>query len=414
MAERNSDPGVIEVREAATRIVRALTEAGHIAYFAGGCVRDRLMGHEPQDYDVATEATPDQVRKVFPKLHSVGESFGVMLIRLHGHVIHVATFRTDGVYSDHRHPDSVTFSDAQHDASRRDFTINGVFENPLTGEIIDYVGGRADLEARLIRGIGDPHARLREDRLRMLRAVRFAARFAFAIETETAEAIRASAAALTGVSRERIGEEVRKMLSHPNRAVAAWEMQYLDLDAAVLTEPSRKIAPTRLGRLPDDAPYPTALAAWLLDRHIDGDVHLDAIVRRWSDALMLSNDQRDALEHALAIYQVLLGEWDKLGIARQKRLASSPDFNQGLALVQSIDRQRFVDVRRHVIELAKTGLAPTPLIDGGDLISLGLTPGPAFAHILEAVYDAQLEGHIADKPQALGLVRMLADGFTAA
>jgi tRNA nucleotidyltransferase/poly(A) polymerase len=334
-----------------------------------------------------------------------------MLVRMHGHVIHVATFRTDGVYSDSRHPDSVVFSDAQHDAGRRDFTINGLFENPLSGEIIDYVGGRADLEARLIRGIGDPHARLREDRLRMLRAIRFAARFAFAIEEETAEAIRQCASELTGVSRERIGEEVRKMLSNANRAVAAWEIQYLDLDAAVLTETSRKTAPTRLGRLPDDAPYPTALAAWLLDRHIDGDSHFDAVIRRWRQALMLSNEEADSLEQAIGVYEVLMGDWDKIGVARQKRLASSTDFNQGLALVQSIDRQRFVDIRRQVIELAKSGLAPQPLIDGSDLIELGHKPGPIFSRILEAVYDAQLEGHIADKPQALELVGMLVQGF---
>src|SRR5436190_9503965 len=228
MAETGGESGAGAVRQAAVHIVRTLVEAGHVAYFAGGCVRDRLMGHEPADFDVATDARPEEVKKVFPKLLHVGESFGVMLVRISGHEIHVATFRTDGVYSDSRHPDSVTFSDARHDAERRDFTINGLFENPLTGEIIDYVGGQKDLAAKVIRAIGDPHARLREDRLRMLRAVRFAARFGFAIEQETADAIRECASELVGVSRERIGQEVKRMLCDPNRAVAAWEMQYLD------------------------------------------------------------------------------------------------------------------------------------------------------------------------------------------
>src|SRR5438477_2510282 len=177
MSEPLPDPGAKGMRDAAVHIAGKLAEAGHIAYLAGGCVRDRLMGHEPLDYDIATDAKPEKVRAVFPKLRCVGESFGVMLVRAFGHEIEVATFRTDGVYSDSRHPDHVEFSDAQHDAQRRDFTINGMFENPLTGEIIDYVGGKADLESKLIRGIGDPHARLREDRLRMLRAVRLAARF---------------------------------------------------------------------------------------------------------------------------------------------------------------------------------------------------------------------------------------------
>ncbi|MCI0631364.1 MAG: CCA tRNA nucleotidyltransferase [Phycisphaerales bacterium] len=400
------------VRQAAVDVVRALSEAGHVAYFAGGCVRDRLMGHEPADYDVATDARPEQVAEVFRRAIEVGESFGVMLVPINGHKIQVATFRVDGVYSDSRHPDSVTFSDAQHDAARRDFTINGLFEDPLagpsgSGRLIDYVGGQADLEARIIRAIGDPHARLREDRLRMLRAVRFAARFSFAIEAETADAIRSGAGELIGISRERVGEEIKRMLADPNRAVAAWEMQYLGLDAAVLMEPNQKVAPTRLGRLPDHASYSTALAAWLLDRNDDvarwDDLRDTA--ERWADALMLSNDERGAFFGCLDVYFTLVGGWARLGVAQQKRLAASPEFENGLLLLQATDRQLFVDVRRRVIDLSQSGLSPAPLIDGNDLINLGMKPGPIFSWVLRAVYDAQLEGSIQTKDEAVRLAR---------
>ena len=172
----HSQPNLDDLRAAAVTVVRDLVEAGHVAYFAGGCVRDRLLGLQPADYDVATSARPEQVKSAFRRVREVGVAFGVMLVRVRSHEIQVATFRTDGVYSDGRHPDTVTFSDAQHDASRRDFTINGLFEDPLQDRIIDFVGGRADLDARMLRAIGDAEARLREDRLRMLRAVRFANR----------------------------------------------------------------------------------------------------------------------------------------------------------------------------------------------------------------------------------------------
>ena len=181
-------------RALATDIVRRLREAGFDAYFAGGCVRDRLMGHEPGDYDVATGARPDEVKQLFPGAHLVGEAFGVVLVRRDGHTVEVATFRIDGEYSDQRRPDSVVFTDARQDAFRRDFTVNGLFEDPLSGEIIDYVGGQADLKAKKIRAIGDPHARFAEDHLRMLRGIRFAARFNYEIDGETSEAIRSHAA----------------------------------------------------------------------------------------------------------------------------------------------------------------------------------------------------------------------------
>lgn len=396
-------------------VVRKLVEAGHVAYFAGGCVRDRLLGIAPADYDVATSARPDDVRAVFRRVREVGQAFGVMLVRKHHHEIQVATFRTDGVYSDGRHPDSVTFTDAQHDASRRDFTINGLFEDPLSERTIDFVGGRADLEARVLRAIGDADARLREDRLRMLRAVRFASKFGLAIEPETADAIRRGAGELRGVSRERIGQELRRMLSDPNRAVAAWELQYLALDVPVLNEPSRLTAPTRLGRLPDETAYPVALAAWLLDRHQSGASEVSPpsgdvleTAERWSVSLMLSNEENDAFRAALEVFRTLCTKWNHLGVALQKRLASSAGFEGGLTLLQATDRQAFVDVRRRVLHLAESGLAPTALIDGNDLIGLGLRPGPAFSRVLNGVYDAQLEGSLDSRDLALQLARAIA------
>jgi poly(A) polymerase len=395
------------LRAAAAGVAGALIEAGFTAYFAGGCVRDRLMGHEPKDYDIATDARPEQVKAIFPRAQSVGESFGVMLVRRKGHVIEVATFRTDGVYSDGRHPDAVAFSDAEHDARRRDFTINGLFEHPLTAEIIDHVGGQADIEAQLVRAIGDPARRLHEDQLRMLRAVRFAARFHFTIEAATAEAIRAAAGELKGVSRERIGQEVKWMLSDANRAVAAWEMQYLDLDGVVLMEEHLTVAPQRLGRLGEQAAYPAALAAWLLDRHEPRGGDPGAIARRWGEALMLSNAEQKALTGCLDVHQTLLGPWRQLGVAGQKRLATSEAFDAALLVLRAEDLQAFVDVRRRVAELAESGLAPDPLIAGDDLVEAGFQPGPAFKHILDGVYDAQLEGSITTREEALAIARAI-------
>ena len=410
MQSQGDKPGGVsrvDLRTAAMQVVRSLTEAGNIAYFAGGCVRDRLMGLEPTDYDIATDARPDAVGKLFRKSQHVGESFGVMLVSSMGHQIQVAAFRTEGVYSDGRHPDTVTYSDARHDAQRRDFTINGLFENPLTGELIDFVGGQADLKAKLIRAIGDPHARLREDRLRMLRAVRFSARFGFAIDAATSEAIRASADDLSGVSPERIGQELKQMLSDRNRAVAAMELQTLGLDQAVLHEPHQAAAPNRLGRLPVDVAYPTALAAWLLDRHEDADAEVTARARRWSAALLLSNADQTAMSRCLDVYETLRGSWPQLGVAKQKRLAAGGEFDEALLLLQATDPKAFATIRREVSVLAESDLAPPVLIGGHDLIALGLPRGPLFKRVLDAVYDAQLEGTVREKAAALALAKTI-------
>src|SRR5262245_25661116 len=210
-------------RDFALQVVRQLQEAGHPALWAGGCVRDEVLGRTPKDYDIATSATPDQVRKLFRRTVAVGASFGVVEVlgpRGQGAplMVQVATFRTDVGYSDGRHPDEVVFASAREDAERRDFTINGMFFDPIKGEFLDFVSGRADLERKVLRAIGDPRVRFREDKLRLLRAVRMATRFDLAIDADTEAAVREMAAQITVVSAERIAEELRQMLVHPRRA----------------------------------------------------------------------------------------------------------------------------------------------------------------------------------------------------
>ena len=201
-------------REAvATELVRRLRAAGHEAYLAGGCVRDRLLGREPLDYDIATSAPPETVQALFPRTVPVGAQFGVVLVIADGMPVEVATFRSDAAYVDGRRPSAVHFGSAREDARRRDFTINALFLDPLTGEVVDFVGGQADLRAGIIRAIGDPRARIAEDRLRMLRAARLAARLGFTIEPATLEAIRAAASTVTDMAAERIGDEIVKILT---------------------------------------------------------------------------------------------------------------------------------------------------------------------------------------------------------
>lgn len=224
-------------RELAIQVVRRLRDAGFVAYWAGGCVRDELLGLPPADYDVATSARPEQVRIVFRHTVEVGLSFGVVeVLGPKPLKIQVATFRSDGVYSDGRRPDSVEFGSAEKDAQRRDFTINGMFFDPLENRLIDYVGGQADLKSKTLRAIGDAGHRIAEDKLRMLRAVRMATRFELALDPATAAAIRAMASEITVVSAERIADELRKLLVHPRRADGLRLMDDLNLIKPILPE----------------------------------------------------------------------------------------------------------------------------------------------------------------------------------
>ncbi|MDP7004931.1 MAG: CCA tRNA nucleotidyltransferase [Phycisphaerales bacterium] len=390
-----------ECRLGAIDILTTLRENGFEAYFAGGCVRDRLMQITPAEYDIATSARPNDIKKIFPKARSVGEHFGVMLVVRNEFSYDVATFRSDGPYSDCRHPDKIQFSDAKHDAMRRDFTINGMFEDPIEEKIIDYVDGQMDLDNRLVRSIGNPHNRISEDHLRMLRGIRFAARFEFSIEEETGNAIRELANELSGISRERIGDEIKKMLEDQNRGVAAWELQYLGLDRIIFAEQSCMKAPTRLGRLPASSTFSTALAAWIIDRN-GSDADLHAIAKHWRSQLLLSNKVFNELETILVLHQQLFA-WDTLGTAKQKRVASSEHRTSALSIIQGEDRAAFVYIKRRITELEKTGLAPKRFINGNDLISAGIKPPTIIGSVLEAVYDAQLEGAITTREEAITL-----------
>lgn len=415
---RSSDP--IQARRIATVIVQRLRASGHTAYFAGGCVRDELLGLAPTDYDVATDATPPRVRDLFPRTAEVGAAFGVVLVKESGVVVEVATFRSDGPYSDARRPDSVHFSDARSDAQRRDFTINALFLDPVAaadapsihGHVVDYVGGMADLRDRMLRAVGDADQRLAEDHLRALRAVRFAARLGFRIDPGTLAAIRRHNAELRGVSRERIGDELRRMLTHPSRAAALGLLQELGLDAPVLDE--RTIAnplPT-VTALADSPPpsVPLGLAAWALDR-IGAVRDAKPTVSRWRRALSLSNEETDHFGDILEGYLGLVGvsgqAWLDAGVANQKRRAAKAWFADALRLVQIREAPVAARMESRLRELGESpgGIDPPVLVTGDDLVAMGFTPGKRFKTVLDAVRDAQLEGRVLDRPAAMELAR---------
>jgi poly(A) polymerase len=401
-------------RDAAADLVRRLHEAGHVAYFVGGCVRDRLLGFEPTEYDIATDAVPEQVRSLFPGARMVGESFGVMLVRSHGHVIEVATFRSDGVSSDHRRPDSVVFTDEHEDVKRRDFTINGLFEDPTGDHVVDHVGGLEDLKAGCLRAIGEPGDRFDEDHLRMLRAVRFAARFEFTIESATAAAIRSHAGSLSGVSSERVGQELRRMFTGGSVVQVVELLASLGLDAAILCDDVAVESWPRCARLDADDAAPAsdrfepALAAWLLDRYgidaVDG-ARCDAV----GDRLVLSNQERARLASIVHVHARLHDTWEAGSVATRKRLAASDVFDEAVLLRAAMDSDAAAEVRREVESLAGTpsGLAPDPLVSGNDLIEAGLQPGPGFGQLLDQLYDAQLEDRIDSRAQGVDLAKSL-------
>ncbi len=391
-------------RAAGAAIAHQLEAAGCVAYFAGGCVRDELLGELPLDYDVATSALPDQIRELFPGARGVGEHFGVMLVRQGGQTIEVSTFRKEGAYVDGRRPEHVSFTtDEVADANRRDFTINGIFKHPATGKIIDHFGGEKDLKARVLRAIGDPDARLSEDRLRLLRAVRFTARFHMTIDPATEQAIARHAPELRGVSRERVGHEVRRMLTHATRAKAVHLLESLGLASATLLEPPCANVGSRVASLPADASFSCALAAWLLDRGMA--LPWQERVRQWTKALVLSNHERDELAATLRARETLMGDWSKLGVAKRKRVASDHGFTDAMMVLRCESPQIADRIEIDLAPLRASGLAPTPLLDGDILQQIGMRPGPHFRSILDGVYDAQLEGRITTLEQAKALAR---------
>ncbi len=392
-------------RHGAIEIINALRGAGFIAYLAGGCVRDQLLGEIPKDYDVATSAHPEDIQGLFKKTASVGASFGVMLVRDFGPTIEVATFRSDGPYSDARRPDHVEFSSPEMDAQRRDFTINALFLDPKDDgdEIIDFVNGKADIENRILRAVGDPHQRLKEDHLRALRAVRFAARYDLEIEPITSEAIKQHASELSGVSVERIGEEVRRMMGHPSRARAAGLLQQLTLDHAIFGSASKSDQLPILMELDPDADSTTALAAWAIDRLNDTSAH------DWRKRLDLSNDETQQLSATIEIADILLNRWTELSTASKKRLSCRDHCCGAIMLARAINAKATGAICNDIqmMEQDGIGLNPEPLINGQDLIELGEQPGARFKEVLDQVYDAQLEGRVAEFDSARNLASEL-------
>ena len=395
-------------RAFALEVVETLIEAGHEAVWAGGCVRDLLMGREPGDFDIATDALPEQVREVFGRARSfaVGASFGVVLVRDRDgreDPVEVATFRTEGAYADGRHPDTVQFATRQDDARRRDFTINGMFMDPRTGEVFDDVGGKQDIERGLVRAIGEPEARINEDKLRMLRAIRFTACLGFALDPATAEAIAVHAEEISVVSAERIADEWRRMLADGTRAVAVRLAIETGLLASVFPEvpvAGYDAAVERLGHLPQSATATVALAVLLVDVQDPG-----AMCER----LKLSNRETDEVTWLVASR----GGLDQVVDRKPSQffpLLAHPSRDGLLELIDAIGRGAAGpsdDVAWCRALLESVGieeLDPPALVTGEDLIAAGLRPGPLFKTLLGSVRDAQLDGDVGDRDEALAWV----------
>lgn len=402
-------------REFAIQVAQTLQNRGHQGLWAGGCVRDQLLGRQPKDYDVATNATPDQVREIFGhrKTIAIGAAFGVITIigsKSTGN-IEVATFRKDSGYSDGRRPDAVEFTDAREDAIRRDFTINGMFFDPIAKKIIDYVDGKADIECRIVRAIGDPHERIDEDKLRMLRAVRFAATYDFELEKETMAAIQQHASAIQIVSAERIGGELRRMLASSSRATAVELLQDSGLLKEILLDgellhKNRGNWRTRLrwlAELGEEGCFEQA-AAILLSKLIKEQGLLPTI-ERWK----LSNSESAAIawieDHLLTLTRAHQLPWSEI-----QPLLINPNAGMavGVAEIQFGQQHEGVRICRDRLLWKESKLNPKPLIDGGDLLKLGLRPGPLFKQILDRARTMQLDGEIETAESALKLAREMA------
>jgi poly(A) polymerase len=443
---------------AATRIARTLREHSHSAYLVGGCVRDLLLGREPADFDVATSATPEQVMQLFPLTYAVGVQFGVVLVPVlrdttagerDNYAIEVATYRSDGAYSDGRHPDEVQFSNEAHlDVQRRDFTINGLLLDPETSEVLDYVGGREDLQRGIVRTIGSPHQRFAEDKLRMLRAVRFAARFGYTIDEKTFAAIRELAPQIHQVSHERVRDEILKMLTE-GRARRAFELlDQTNLLEQVLPEIKKMQGVEQppqyhpegdvwihtlmlLEGLPAGCSKTLALGALLhdvgkpptfrvapdrirFDQHAEvGTKMAEEICRRFR----LSNDDTEQVLSLVANH-MRFADVTRMKPSTLKRFFRLPKFEEHLDLHRLDCQSSHRDLSLYEFakdkynSLPAEQIRPAPLITGDDLIAAGYQPGPMFKELLTAVEDAQLEGSINTKEEALDLVREKALGIS--
>jgi poly(A) polymerase len=437
-------------REFAVQICSTLRAAGYQAYLVGGCVRDILLGREPADYDVATDATPDRVEQIFPNSLTVGAQFGVVVVTADSGrggdlQVEVATFRSDVGYSDGRHPDGVVYTkSAGEDVKRRDFTINGLLLDPQTNNVLDYIGGRDDLRGGIIRAIGQPEDRFREDKLRMLRAVRFAARFGDTIEPETLRAIQKLAPEVTQVSAERVRDELTKLLTEGSARRGFELLDETGLLPEVLPEISRmkgveqppqfhpegdvwihtrmmleglkpNCSPTLawgvllhdVGKPPTFAPPSGPNGRIRFDRHVEvGTRMAEEICRR----LRFSNADAEQIA-ALVANHLRFKDVPQMKRATLKRFARFDRFEEHLELhrLDCLSSHRNLEnyefMRRFLAETPPEQVHPTRLLTGDDLINLGLRPGPRFKEILETAEDAQLDGKIATHEQALRWAR---------
>ncbi|MGB8340724.1 MAG: CCA tRNA nucleotidyltransferase [Chthoniobacterales bacterium] len=426
----------------ARALVDRLRAAGHIAYFAGGCVRDLVRGQTPKDIDIATDARPKEVQELFRRTYAVGAHFGVIVVLEGDWQFEVATFRSDGAYLDGRHPVAVNFSSPEEDARRRDFTINGMFFDPPNEEVIDFVGGRADLASRLVRAIGDPAQRFAEDRLRLLRAVRFATVLEFEIEPATWHAIVRAADTINAISAERTRDELVRIFLSPHR-VRGWDL--LDtsgLMKAILPEidalkgcaqppqfhPEGDVFQhTRLmlELLPTEVSLPLVLSVLLHDIGKPATASVDESGRiRFNGHDKLGAAMTEALMHRLrfsraeieatveAVDQhMVFKDVPNMRVARLKRFMARPHFADELELhrVDCLGSHGMLDnyefLKKKSEEFANEPIIPPPLVRGDDLIALGMKPGPQFGEILEAIETRQLEGTLRDREEALAWVR---------
>lgn len=424
----------------AYEIAQTLKEKGCTAYFAGGCVRDFLRGEPPKDYDIATTASPEEIEKLFPKTLPVGKQFGVILVVREGKPFEVATFRREGPYRDGRHPSEVSFTTPEEDARRRDFTVNGLFYDPFERKVIDYVGGKEDISRRLIRAIGDPETRFEEDKLRLLRAVRFAANLGFTIESKTWECIRRLAPKIRQVSAERIRDELIKTFTRPG---AGGGLELLstsgllkeilpEMEAMKGVEQPPEFHPegdvfihTRM--LMDRLQSPSAVLAFaallhdvgkpptfqiregrirFYDHSRVGAEMAEAILRR----LRFSNDEIGAITTCVNNH-MKFANVKEMREGKLKRFMSAPTFPTELELHRIdceschglLDNYQFL--QKKIEEFRKEELKPKPLLNGDDLLDLGMKAGPPMKPILEEAYELQLENRIRTKEEALAWAR---------
>lgn len=443
------------MKEFAISIVQTLRRHGHQAYLVGGCVRDLLLNREPKDYDVATDATPERVMRIFPETYAVGVQFGVVLVpepesesaretdvveggSTHPAAVEVATFRSDIGYSDGRHPDEVRFSgDPREDVMRRDFTINGMLLDAETGEVLDFVGGRDDLKAGIIRTIGGPEQRFAEDKLRMLRAVRFAARFEYSIAPATFAAVRELAHEIAVVSRERVRDELTRMLTEGHARRAFLLLDESGLLQHVLPEVSAMKGVRQppefhpegdvfvhtlllLENLPKPCSSTLAWGALLhdvgkpptfrvapdrirFDNHVEVGVKMAEVICR---RLRFSTDD-SAQILALVDNHMRFGHVSRMKESTLKKFLRLPKFEEHLALHRADSLASHGNLAAHELvrqkrdEIPPEKMRPSPLVTGDDLIAAGHKPGPRFREILNAVEDAQLEGRLPSRAAAL-------------